>query len=128
MHKLIVFSLALLYFNVAIAADVYSEDKTAFIINANQPEFSIKLKSNPTTGYSWFLRSYDGNLVKPVKHAFIPPTDTKLVGAPGYEVWTFKMKPEAFEVPLQTVMRFVYARPWEMVGKDSTVLDFQIVT
>ncbi len=94
-------------------ATIYSEDKTAIQVTASDPVFTIKLKSNPTAGYSWFVRSYDENFVQPVKHSFVPPANKKLLGAPGYEVWTFKVKPAGFVVPVQTVIRLVYARPWE---------------
>lgn len=93
--------------------DVYGEDKTAVMVPSDHPQVVIQLKSNPTTGYSWFLREYDGNLITPVKHAFEPNSNRKLMGAPGYETWTFHVKPAGFKVPQQTTLRFVYTRPWE---------------
>lgn len=101
---------------------VYTEQKTGVVVTAEQPEFSIKLKSNPTTGYSWFLREYHSRYLTPVKHVFQAPVNRKLVGAPGFEVWTFRMKPEAFTVPLQTALRFIYARPWEKSGQSTAVV------
>lgn len=92
---------------------IYTEDKPAAIVTADHPEFSVKLKSNPTTGYLWYLRSYDANILQPVKHIFEPPENKKLMGAPGYQIWTFRVKPEGFLVPMQTFIRFVYARPWD---------------
>ncbi|EKD73353.1 MAG: hypothetical protein ACD_45C00348G0002 [uncultured bacterium] len=118
----------LLFFHSVFAANansVYTEDKLAVMVLANHPEFIIKLKSNPTTGYSWFLRSYDANLIQPVKHVFEPPADKKLMGASGYDVWTFRIKPAGFVVPQQTVMRFVYARPWT-VADDAQQLVFTV--
>jgi inhibitor of cysteine peptidase len=113
---------------VAYASDnnVYSEDKPNIAIDAQHSEFVIKLKSNPTTGYAWFLREYNHNLITPVKHTFQGPS-TKLMGAPGYELWTFKMKPDAFIVPQQMTIRFIYARPWQ--GADSsTQVVFRVTT
>ncbi len=92
---------------------VYTQDKLSISVSANQPEFTIKLKSNPTTGYSWFLKSYSEKLIQPVKYVFQAPQDKKLMGAPGYELWTFRAKPDAFVVPQQTSLSFAYARPWE---------------
>lgn len=106
---------------------VYTEQKTSVFATADQPEFIIKLKSNPTTGYSWFLREYNTHYLEPVKHEFKAAENRKLVGAPGYEVWTFKLKPAAFAVPLQTTLRFVYARPWEKSGQ-TTGLVFWVST
>jgi len=93
---------------------VYTEQKTSFIITPEQPEFIIKLKSNPTTGYSWFLREYHSRYLEPIKHRFLRPENSKMImGAPGYELWTFKVKPAAFVVPLRTSFVFNYLRPWE---------------
>jgi len=106
---------------------VYTEDKPAAVVQANQPEFSIKLKSNPTTGYSWYLRSYDANLVQPVKHVYEAPANKKLIGASGYEIWTFRVKANGFLVPMQTAIRFVYTRPWEANGQAKQVV-FEVAT
>jgi len=91
--------------------EVYTEEQLAIAITKDKPDFSIKLKSNPSTGFSWFLREYNPSLVTPIKYVMLPP-ERKLVGASGYEVWTFHMTPQAFIVPQQTMVRFVYARSW----------------
>lgn len=94
-------------------SDVHTIDKTSFAITSDKPEFVLKLKSNPTTGYSWFLTDYNSNVIEPVKHSFEAPENKKLVGAPGYELWTFRVKPAGFTVPQQSLIRLVYSRPWE---------------
>jgi inhibitor of cysteine peptidase len=103
---------------------VYTQDKPVAIVTAAQPEFVIKLKSNPTTGYTWFLRNYNTDLLQPVSHSFQAP-DTTMVGAPGFELWTFKVKPAAFVVPQQTSIRFAYSRPWE-AAESATPLVFRV--
>lgn len=110
---------------IAMAANIYQEDKTAFLVIAKDPAFTIQLKSNPTTGYQWFLQSYDSNLVTVVKHQFQRNIDKKLIGAPGYETWDFVLKSNAFVVPQRSMIQFVYGRGWELGGK---VLEFQIST
>lgn len=105
---------------------VYNENKLAIQVTADHPQFVIKLKSNKTTGYSWFLVKYDSALVEPVKHIYQAPT-SQLVGAPGYDVWTFNMKPAAFIVPQQTAIAFTYARPWESKAA-ATQLSFIVTT
>ena len=92
---------------------VTTEDKPAITVSEAMPEFVVKLKSNPTTGYSWFLRDYNSNLLTPVKHVYEAATDKKLVGAAGYELWTFRVRAAATVVPQQTMIRFVYTRPWQ---------------
>ncbi|OAI48578.1 hypothetical protein AYO45_04710 [Gammaproteobacteria bacterium SCGC AG-212-F23] len=106
---------------------MYTQEKPVVMVQRLQPEFVIQLKSNPTTGYSWFLRSYDANLLTPVKHVFQATSNKKLIGAPGYELWTFKVKPEAFSVPHQTEIQFVYQRPWEAAGAAGSKTVFKVV-
>lgn len=103
-------------------SNVYDESKLAVTVSAGKPTFIIKLKSNPTTGYSWFLREYHPTFLVPIRHKFETPTDKNLMGAPGYEVWTFRVKPEAFVVPQQTLIRLVYVRPWETPGRTQQVV------
>lgn len=101
---------------IAAEPTIYTQDQTSIIVTTAAPTFVIKLDSNPTTGYSWFLHEYDKSLIQPVKHEFVAP-DTKLIGAGGYELWTFKVKQDGLTVPQQTTIRFAYARPWD--GSDS---------
>ncbi len=96
------------------------------LVTVKQPEFIIKLKSNPSTGYSWFLREYNANLIAPVKHTYEAGTKN-LIGSSGFELWTFRVKPAGFTVPQQTVIRMIYTRPWE--GSDtSTQMVFRVTT
>lgn len=71
--------------------------------------FSIRLRSNPTTGYAWLLDcAPDSNLVSVVTNMYVPPANDGVVGAEGHEIWTFKaLKTGETEVTLR------YARPWE---------------
>jgi inhibitor of cysteine peptidase len=131
MYKIGLFVLMILSFSVAkVYADelpIYTEDKPTIALSADSNQFSIQLKSNPSTGYSWFLKDYDANLIEPIKHEFLTNKDKKLIGAPGYQLWTFKVKPAAFIVPQQTRLRFVYVRPW---GEDDnpTQTLFRVLT
>jgi len=95
-------------------------------VSSNQPEFVLKLKSNPTTGYSWSLREYNANVVTLVKHVFKAPVKG-LIGAPGFDYWTFRVKPAGFITPQSFTIHMVYARPWE--SKDSgTEVVFRVNT
>jgi inhibitor of cysteine peptidase len=116
------------FFDKAMAADkinsesFYTENQVNIVIEKNQPQFLIKLKSNPTTGYSWFLREYNANLIEPLKHQFEKSTKP-MIGAGGYEIWTFRAKPAGFIVPQRTQIRLVYARPWQ-ANESATILTF----
>ena len=106
--------------------NVFTEASTSIIVSSEKPEFTLKLKSNPTTGYSWFLREYDSQIITPIKHNYEAST-SQLIGASGFEYWTFRVNPTGFIVPQQTTMRMVYARPWQS-NDPSTQLVFRVVT
>lgn len=110
----------------AATTPIYTQEKPNIVVTADAPLFTLKLESNPTTGYTWFLQEYDASLIQPVSHHY-EQGDKKLIGSPGYELWTFKVKPAGFIVPHRTSLRFLYARGWE--GADnSTQAVFRIST
>lgn len=107
------------------AQGFYTADKTNIIVSPKENTFTLKLKSNPSTGYLWFLRDYDLNLITPIKHVYEKP-NSKMMGAPGMDIWTFEVKPSAFNFPRQTVLRMVYARPFS--SENMTPVLFTIST
>ncbi|OGT43258.1 MAG: hypothetical protein A3F42_06880 [Gammaproteobacteria bacterium RIFCSPHIGHO2_12_FULL_37_34] len=104
--------------------DLYTERSLNIVVTKAHPEFTLQLKSNPTTGYSWFLREYSRNLIKPLKHSYQKSVGN-LIGAPGYELWTFQVNPAGFVVPQHTTIRMIYARPWQGID-NSTQLVFRV--
>ncbi len=104
-----------------ISQPIYSETQAVISVTPNQSQFIIELQSNPSTGYSWFLMSYDHALLVPIKHYF-QKSAMRVVGASGVEVWIFQAKSAAFKVPQQTSLRFIYARPWEAKAPGKTVI------
>lgn len=107
-------------------ATIYNEDNNTIQVSAQHPQFTIQLKSNPTTGYMWYLREYSTKMLTPLKHDFIAP-QKKLIGASGYEQWTFKVNPEAFIVPQMLTIRMVYTRPWKSTDQGTQVI-FRVMT
>ena len=122
--KIILFTILLIPISICLAQD-YSDPSKSIMLDKSSPTFTIKLKSNPSTGFSWFLVKYDNNLIKPISHKYYAP-DTKLVGAPGYEEWVFKSKPEALIVPHITKIQLAYTRPWNLEGYRT--ITFKVVT
>lgn len=94
-------------------AQPYSTTQNAIVVYRNAPEFSIKLKSNPSTGYQWYLMDYPHHSIDPMSHQFYP-SQSKRVGEPGYEIWVFKVLPGAFNVPEMIKLSLIYARPFEI--------------
>lgn len=112
---------------------IISDQSKPIIVSESNPIFKIIVQSNPSTGYSWFLKGYNPNLITPLKKAFYSPysptqsKDTKLLaGAPGYEEWSFKAKPESFMVPQLTSITLVYLRPWD--EQSSQIVNFKVIT
>ena len=97
---------------LTVAMTAYSQGTTNMTtsepiqVKAGQ-NFTIRMESNPTTGYGWQLSKALDNKIILVTNAYIPP-DSKLCGAGGHEVWTFKAISEG-----QVDISMIYVRPWE---------------
>ena len=120
----VIFIISFLIMSVAEADTAIQNDftnlaKPLYLDSKNQ-NLEIKLKSNPTTGYSWYLQSIDAPWLVPVSHKYVAPS-SELMGAPGYELWTFKVDPAYLKVPFYTEIELIYTRPWE-VNSSPTVL------
>ncbi|HLP59103.1 MAG TPA: protease inhibitor I42 family protein [Candidatus Deferrimicrobium sp.] len=89
-----------------------TEESTITVTGAG--EFSLRIKSNPTTGYSWAVQKIaDEGLVKfkrvkTEEPADRDPSQKPLLGASTYELITF----EALN-PGKTEIQLKYRRPWE---------------
>lgn len=105
---------------------VYTETERTIKQGADQPLFVIQLKSNPTTGYSWFLEPYDHKFIQLVEHWYVPSKKT-LAGAGGTEQWQFQLTKEAFTAPHTLFIKLSYRRPWETQPASKSVV-FEIKT
>ncbi|MCU0286154.1 MAG: protease inhibitor I42 family protein [Acidobacteria bacterium] len=111
----------LFYMGIAMANENEPEKKI-FLMSEGQEtnitvnstgEFILRIKSNPTTGYSWsILKIEDQNLVKfkgikteePGENKSNPP----MLGSPTYELISFEaLNPGKLQIELK------YSRPWE---------------
>ena len=81
-------------------------------------EFALKLRGNPTTGYSWFLLNPDdvtgslqaSNLTSEGKATYVPDSnDPMLVGGGGAYYYKFKALKVSNE---PKVLNFLYQRAW----------------
>lgn len=107
---------------------VFTSHEKPIIVTPGNPTFNITVPSNPSTGYSWKLAGYDKFIFEPVSHKYIAPSNTKLMGAPGYEIWTFKaIYPTTYKFRVNQVghVRLQYVRPWEK--KNAPVTSFVVI-
>ena len=69
---------------------------------------TVKLCSNPTTGFQWKYEIIGQNVLQETDHKFVPAEGEDVVGSASKEVWTF----QAVEKGTAEV-RMEYSRPWE---------------
>ncbi len=69
---------------------------------------TLKLMSNPSTGYKWELTALDRNIVTDTGSSFKSGCPENAVGCAGVEIWTF----EAISAG-ETSIELLYYRPWE---------------
>ena len=79
----------------------------------NGETFYLRLKENPTTGYSWQINLSQG--LNNVSENYYPPKSSKdnnqpLVGAGGVRVWEIKAVTEGSQQ-----VKSIYKRPWENI-------------
>jgi inhibitor of cysteine peptidase len=68
----------------------------------------IRLPSNPSTGYSWTVRTPARPVLALTGRSFVPPPDGGRVGAPGTAVLRFRVAAVG-----RRTLRLAYARAWE---------------
>jgi inhibitor of cysteine peptidase len=68
----------------------------------------VRLPSNPSTGYSWKVRSGTRRVLAVAGRTYVPPKDGQRLGAPGTAI----LRLRAVAVG-KTVLRLAYARSWE---------------
>lgn len=96
------------------------------VVSADNPSFTLHLKSNPTTGFFWYLGKHNHYQLVALNHRFIAPKNKKMVGAPGEETWTFGVQKSAFNVPRIFKIHFTYTRPW--TTQNATYETFTVIT
>ena len=105
-----------------LASAGFAEQISGVIETKVGDTFMITLGSNGTTGYEWQIAEpINKSLLEFKGSKYIAP-ETKLVGAPGKEEWTFK----AIAAGKAGVL-FKYVRPWEKDVKPVKVGGFIIV-
>jgi len=97
-------------------------DRSIFVSKAPR-RFTIKLKANKTTGYSWFLLKYS-KFIEPLSYQYVSPKHVR-PGEGGYSLWRFKLKRWASRVPHLGAITFVYQRPW--MTKPAKTTTFTVV-
>ncbi|MCP4180045.1 MAG: protease inhibitor I42 family protein [bacterium] len=92
---------------------IFSNNKTLKTDNSGETfegktgdTFTILLKSNPTTGYSWKVLKFDKKIIELVDSKYT--SNSKLIGASGNRQYIFKIL-----APGKAKLKLVYKREWE---------------
>jgi len=83
----------------------------------------VSLCSNPTTGFQWELTELtDEAILIHESNEYVPSEAQEIAGAPGQEVWTFRIfKAGACNITME------YGRPWEGGTKTTWKYDMIVV-
>ncbi len=110
---------------ISIPLSASADDNTnkPIIIDDNQWTVTIKLPSNATTGYQWYLKSYNANLIRPKSYRYITSNDSKKIGQGGIAEFKLTVLKRFKSSPQLTEVSFIYAKPWnlEEQTKEKTV-------
>ncbi len=102
--------------------DVITEANTGTTINVKNGEtFYLRLKENPTTGYTWQLNLSEGLSIVPGQDKYYPESNEgehPLVGAGGVHLWEIKAN-----TPGNQQVNGIYKRSWEnTTGDENTFM------
>lgn len=89
-----------------------SDDK-AIIVKSNDDRIEIKLAANATTGYQWFVKHYDHNLLNLMSYHYLAP-GSNLAGAGGTAVFVFEVESTFHRAPQISTVTFEYGQPWNL--------------
>lgn len=105
----------------------FSDPNKTIMVSKQAPQFTITLRSNPSTGYSWFIKKYNPDFIKVIKHKYMPPI-SQLVGAGGVDVWTFELTPVALTAPHVLKISMLYTRAWVAQQEDQKPVKFTVIS
>ena len=123
MYKILISILLLLlsFSSIAKKQPVASDYSKPIIVKSSAPSFTINLPANRTTGFSWFISSYNNKLIMPISAKYQAPSGS-MPGAPGSSRWTFNVDDDAFTVPHILQITMIYARPWDLKGMTRKII------
>lgn len=107
--------IALRKINVEISCEQFNQNPNAKseFKAADGDIITVKLCSNPTTGFQWKYETTGEAVLKEIDHKFVPPEGQGVVGAAGTEIWTFQAAAKG-----TTQLRMVYGRPGAGGGQE----------
>jgi len=106
--------------------DFYNNNHISQMLEVQAGEaFTVKLCSNPTTGFNWLEDAQISNpaVIEQENYEFVgPETEPPPPGTPGQSVWTFKALKEG-----SSTIYLKYSRPWEGGEKQEWTCTVEVV-
>jgi predicted secreted protein len=102
---------------------VLGESDAGIVLLQMGSQFSVKLPSNPTTGFQWKVAiSNENMLIRQGEPVYTPsPAEASAVGVGGSEIFTYRIADSG-----RTTLQFVYSRPFE-TGPPAKVVTYNVV-
>lgn len=98
---------------VMLMTYVYAGPSANIRLKPNQQMVDITLAANPTTGYQWFVKNYDHDLLSLQNYRYIANNNKDgKVGKGGVAIFSFAVDPRFYDAPQVTSVSFVYQQPW----------------
>ena len=96
-------------YNIDISCEKFRENPNNISIFQIEigDKVTVRLCSNPTTGFQWSYEMSGDTVLKEEDHDFEEP-DSDVVGASGTDVWTFEGTAKG-----TTEVLMEYSKPWE---------------
>ena len=85
----------------------------AIIVKSSDDRIEIKLAANATTGYQWFVKHYDHNLLNLMSYHY-QTSNANLVGTSGMAIFVFEVEPAFHRAPQITTVMLKYGQPWNL--------------
>jgi inhibitor of cysteine peptidase len=105
---------------IALTSKDFSSQNVSYMLAnlSTTGTLTVKLESNPSTGYSWADAVIsEPPVVTQVSRNYVAPTATGLVGAPGTDVWVFNATASG-----AGTITFNYSQPWQGGAKNAYTL------
>ncbi len=98
---------------VTADSEPFSDPAKAITVTADDSHFRIRLASNPTTGYRWYLKPWSTPWLKVISQSSTPGDDNR-PGSSGSETWEFELSPSAFNASFLLPIEFISLRSWDL--------------
>ncbi len=87
-------------------------------LSNSQQTVEVSLPANATTGYQWFVQSYNHDLLNLQNYRY-SKSSSNAIGSGGTATFSFSVDPRFYDAPQTTSVTFLYQQPWN-AGKNTT--------